>query len=144
MRSFVIKRCNSEFVTDPGGEKIELLTGWIVPQTGSHGFLAHPFSQEDIRVEEILEELGEKGITIRADGFLDSCKYAGIDAVGVVSRLQQERRDRGNEYGLARAFGSVGAKVASHFTAPIAKPASAKSRRFRVVTSLLKSSAKVS
>src|SRR5512141_2825184 len=69
--------------------------------------LADTLPQQEIRVVEILEELGEERVAIRDDGLLNPREHAAVDAFRVVWRLQQERRDPRNEYRLAHALGPI-------------------------------------
>src|ERR1022692_4651825 len=73
---------------------------------------ADALAQQEIRVVEILEELGEERVAVCGHGFLDPVEDTAIHALRVVRRLQQERWDRRDEYRLAHALRSVSPKVA--------------------------------
>src|ERR1700691_2931014 len=82
------------------------------------GLLADTLAQQEIRVIEILEELGEECVTIGGDVFLDPFEDTAVYALRVVRRLQQEGWDRRDEHRLAHALRSVLADVTRHFAAP--------------------------
>src|ERR1019366_508404 len=83
--------------------------------TGLDGLFAHALAQQEIRVIEILEEIGEECITVCSDSFLDSLEDASVHAFRIIRRLRQERRNPGDDYRLAHALRSVFRKVARHF-----------------------------
>src|SRR5579864_1486325 len=83
--------------------------------TRLNGLLANAFSQVNIRVVEVLEELGEERVTIGAHRFLDSFKHRTVNALRIVCRLEQVRRNAANDYRLADLLRSVLSDVASHF-----------------------------
>src|SRR5216684_6658817 len=80
------------------------------------GLFADALTQEDVRVVEILEKLGEERVAICDDGFLDAIEDSAIHALGIVRLLEQERRNRREEHRFAYPLRSVFAQVARHFT----------------------------
>src|SRR5664280_3020094 len=83
--------------------------------TGLNGLFANALAQQEIRVIEILEEIGEECITVCSDSFLDSLENTAVHAFRIIRRFQQERRNPGDDYRLADALRSVFRKVARHF-----------------------------
>src|ERR1039458_5181963 len=79
------------------------------------GLFADALTQQEVRVVEILEKLGEERVTICDNGFLDAIEDRALHALRIVRRLQQERRNRRDEYGLANTFRPVLPQVACHF-----------------------------
>src|SRR5258708_30200861 len=96
-----------------------LLQGWQTRKTrrsrcarcnvtaGMDGLLADTISQEDVRVVEILEKLGEERVTVCGNRFLDAFEDGAVYALRVVRRFQQERRNGPDEDCLANPFRSV-------------------------------------
>src|ERR1035441_7028472 len=85
---------------------------------GLDGLIANALAQQEVRVVEILEEIGEERVTVCGDGILDSLEDAAVHAFRVVRRLQQERRNPRDDYRLAYALRSVFPQVAPPFAAP--------------------------
>src|ERR1039458_2962141 len=84
---------------------------------GLDGLIANALAQQEVRVVEILEEIGEERVTVCGDGLLDSLEDTAVHAFRVVRRLQQERRNPRDDYRLAYALRSVFPQVARHFAA---------------------------
>src|SRR5579863_4752538 len=82
------------------------------------GLFANALAQQDIRVVEILEKLGEERVTVCDDGFLDPVEDIAVHALWVVGRLQKEGRNGRDEYRLAHACRSELPYVAGYFAAP--------------------------
>ena len=58
------------------------------PAARLDGLFADPLFQQEIRVVEVLEKLGEERLTVCGDSFVDSIEDTAINAFRVVWRLQ--------------------------------------------------------
>src|ERR1700684_3167080 len=67
---------------------------------------ADALAQQEIRIVEILEKLGEERVTVRGDGFFDPLEDTAVHALRVIRRLQQEGWHRRDEDRLAHALRS--------------------------------------
>src|SRR5579864_4611144 len=85
--------------------------------TRLNGLLANAFSQVNIRVVEVLEELGEERVTIGAHRFLDSFEHRTVNALRIVCRLEQIRRNAADDHRLADMLRSVLSDIAGYFSA---------------------------
>src|SRR5580693_618784 len=65
--------------------------------TELYHLIADLFAAENVRVVEILEELGQERRAICADGRLDSFEYYAVHTLRILWCLQQERGDRRDE-----------------------------------------------
>jgi hypothetical protein len=61
--------------------------------TGLNRLVSDALAQENICIEEVFEKLSKESVAVCGDSFLYSLKYAPVDAVRVVRRLEQIRRD---------------------------------------------------
>ena len=84
---------------------------------GLHRLFADALTEQEVCIVEILEEIGEERVTVCGDRFLDSLEDTAVHALRVVRRLQQERRNTGDDNYLAHALRSIFPQVARHFTA---------------------------
>src|ERR1700678_3343521 len=82
---------------------------------GLDGLLADALAQKLIGIVEVVEKIGKEGVAIRDDSLLDSLEDTGVHALWIVRRLQQEGRDRRDEYRLADTLRSVLPYVARDF-----------------------------
>src|ERR1039457_6238455 len=82
-----------------------------------NGLFADTLPQQEIRVVEILEKLGEERVTVCGDGFLNPLEHTAVNTFRVVRRLQQEGRDRRDKYRLAHSLRSIFPYVARHLAA---------------------------
>ena len=77
-------------------------TGGYVP-TGFDDLFADALAEEDIRVEEVLKELGEERITVRSNSFLNPLEHTAVHAIGVVVCFQQGHWSRITKAGIVQA-----------------------------------------
>src|SRR5580693_3177712 len=91
-------------------------TGGHIP-AGLNGLFADTLTQQRVCVVEILEKVGEEGVTVRSDTFLDSLKHTTVYTFLVVWRFEEKGRDRGDKDGMAHVLRSVLAHVTRHFAA---------------------------
>jgi hypothetical protein len=63
---------------------------------------------------EVVEELLEPDVAVLQGRRLDPLEDRAVNSLGVVVRLQQERRDSAEHDRLLHALGAVAAEVASH------------------------------
>src|SRR5271157_2822077 len=89
---------------------------------GLNGLFADTLTQQRVCVVEILEKLGEEGVTVRCDSFLDSLEHATVHTFLVVWRFEEKGRDRGDKDGMAHVLRSVLCDVTGHFAAAHRKP----------------------
>src|SRR5229473_2576893 len=76
------------------------------------GLVADPRRAQHVDVVEVVQEVLEVGRPVRDDGGLDAVEHGLVHPVGVVARLEQERRDGAHQRGLGHPGGPVGAQVA--------------------------------
>ena len=67
--------------------------------------LGDAFSEENIRIKEILEKFGEESIAVRSHGFLDFLEDTAVDAIGIVTGFQQIGRNTSDDHRLGHPFG---------------------------------------
>ena len=65
------------------------------------GLLTDTLSQVNFSVVEVLEEVCEERVTIRSDRLLNSLKHRTVNALRVVRRLKQIRRNTAHNDRLA-------------------------------------------
>src|SRR5580704_11727741 len=87
-----------------------------------NGLLADTLTQQRVGVVEILEKVGEEGVTVCSDSFLDSLEHTAVHTFLVVWRFEEKGRDRGDKDGMAHVLRSVLADVTGHFAAAHRKP----------------------
>src|SRR5258708_36271910 len=91
-------------------------TGGHIP-AGLNGLFADTLTQLGVGVVEILEKVGEEGVPVRSDSFLDSLEHTTVHTFLVVWRFEEKGRDRGDNDGMAHVFRSVLADVTGLFAA---------------------------
>ena len=84
--------------------------------------LADPLRHQLVDVVEVVEEVLEPGVAVLGDRSLDLLEDLSVDALRVVVRLQQVRRDRTEQRGLAHPCRSVATQVPRHLAAPHREP----------------------
>ena len=80
-------------------------------EAGPPRLLADPVRCELVDVVEIVEEVLEVGVAVLDDRGLDALEHLTVDALGIVVGLEQERRNRAEQHGLAHPRGAVLAEV---------------------------------
>ena len=84
----------------------------------AHHVVADQVAPEHVDVVEVRQERREERVPILRDGGPDPVEHTLVDAVRVVGRLQQERRQRGDEPDPAHALGAEGTDVVRRLAAP--------------------------
>ncbi len=89
--------------------------GCDVP-VGPHDLVTDALAQRHVDVVEVLEKLGQVGKAICRDALHDGVEDAAVHPLGVVGRLQEERRNRGDKDRLLHAVGAVGPQIVCDFS----------------------------